>query len=90
MGEYGNHAPKVEGRERPDNPDRITKTGTQTCQLVSFGRSLICMRCGVRRGRGSRRSLLGKLPAPWGWREPRANWTVRRSPMKSEPSWKTN
>lgn len=56
----------------------------QTCQLVSVGSPVICMRYGVRRGRGALRSWVG--PKPSRWREPRANWTVKRSPIKSDPS----
>jgi hypothetical protein len=54
----------------------------QTCQLVSGGRPEICIRCDVRRGRGGARSP----KAPSRARFPRANWTVMRSPMKSDPS----
>lgn len=56
----------------------------QTCQLVSLGSPVICMRYAVRRGRGAVRSWVG--PKPSRWREPRANWTVKRSPIKSDPS----
>lgn len=56
----------------------------QTCQLVSLGSPEICIRYGVRRGRGAVRSWAP--PKPSRWREPRANWTVKRSPIKSDPS----
>jgi len=55
-----------------------------TCQLVSTGRPEICIRKGVRLGRGAARSWCAKLSLRRG---PRANWTTKRSPMKSEP-WK--
>lgn len=57
--------------------------GGQTCQLVSPGSPDICILCGVRLGRGAVRSVAAKLSR---WRDPRANWTVRRSPLSSEPS----
>lgn len=66
---------------------RKNEGGEQTCQLVSPGSPEICMRCGVRLGRGAvpePRSLGVKLVSRG--REPRANWTVRRSPRSSEPS----
>lgn len=66
---------------------RKNEGGEQTCQLVSPGSPEICMRCGVRLGRGAvpgPRSLGVKLVSRG--REPRANWTVKRSPRSSEPS----
>lgn len=73
---------KTEERQRPGG---YGKRGMQqTCQLVSLGSPVICMRYGVRRGRGALRSWVG--PKPSRWREPRANWTVKRSPIKSDPS----
>lgn len=54
-----------------------------TCQLVSSGRPEICIRKAVRRGRGGRRSW---LEYGSGLRMPRANCTVRRWPIKSDPS----
>ena len=47
------------------------KREEQTCQLVSLGRPLICIRCWVRRGRGAVRSWLPKPPSRC--RDPRAN-----------------
>ena len=58
--------------------------GLLTCQLVS-GRPEICIRNMVRRGRGAvgRSGGPGKASLRRG---PRANCTVRRSPLKSLPS----
>ena len=67
---------------RSTNPGAKNEGG-QTCQLVSPGSPDICILCGVRLGRGAVRSLAAKLSR---WRDPRANWTVRRSPLSSEPS----
>lgn len=67
---------------RSTNPGAKNEGG-QTCQLVSPGSPEICILCGVRLGRGAVRSVAAKLSR---WRDPRANWTVRRSPLSSEPS----
>lgn len=55
-----------------------------TCQLVSPGRPVICIRWAVRRGRGCGRS--GGPANSLRWRAPRANWTVKRDPLRSDPS----
>ena len=56
----------------------------RTCQLVSGGRPEINIRNWVRRGLGPWRSLgAPKFSRPRG---PRANWTVRRSPINDDPS----
>jgi hypothetical protein len=62
----------------------IQQNGLLTCQLVS-GRPETSMRKIVRRGRGrlGRSIGLGIFSLRRG---PRANWTVRRSPLKSLPS----
>ena len=67
---------------RSTNPGAKNEGG-QTCQLVSPGSPEICILCGVRLGRGAVRSVAAKLSR---WRDPRANWTVRRSPLSSVPS----
>ncbi len=62
-----------------------TKNGVSylTCQLVSPGSPEICIRYAVRLGRGAVRSGAAKVSR---WRDPRANCTVKRSPIKSDPS----
>lgn len=64
--------------------DQTNGAGLLTCQLVS-GRPETSMRKIVRRGRG----ILGRSIGPGMFslrRGPRANCTVRRSPLKSLPS----
>jgi hypothetical protein len=78
----GQESNTVRTKERPKDP---RSNGVElTCQLVS-GSPEICMRKIVRRGRGKleRSGGPGKFSL---WRGPRANCTVRRSPLKSVPS----
>ena len=83
------HAKQSRGRSRTWcawaylGTGEIQELGCLTCQLVSTGRFAILIRYGVRRGRGGTRSLGVKFSLR---RDPRANCTMRRSPIKSEPS----
>lgn len=64
---------------------RIPERGiVLTCQLVSAGRPVILIRNAVRLGRGAVRSWRAKFSLRG--RDPRANCTTSRSPMKSDPS----
>jgi hypothetical protein len=78
----GQECDVVRTKERPKDP--VINGVELTCQLVS-GSPDICMRNIVRRGRGKlvRSEGPGKFSL---WRGPRANCTVRRSPLKSVPS----
>lgn len=80
----GSHrAVNIRAGWHPGNPERNGR-GLLTCQLVSGSPETI-MRKIVRRGRGKAGRSVG--PGKFSLRRgPRANCTVSRSPLKSEPS----